>query len=161
MMSYTVVVDDQGVRDALANLLEVLGDATPVMKSIAEDMRTDVTDHFRTQLGSDGGEWLPSKRAYAATYAKGNTLYYGQTLRKSGRLLNSIAQDPSAITATPSMALLQTPVIYAPVHNFGLTIPNRNGTTTMPKREFMWLSRAAINAIIQRMQDAVAAAWNR
>ncbi len=45
-----------------------------------------------------------------------------------------------------------TPIIYGPVHEFGLTIPRRGGgTTKMPERSFLRSSVAELQADIVRM----------
>lgn len=88
-------------------------DLTPAMAAIANYMESEVQSRFETSTGPDGTFWAPPKRVIEG----GKSLLGGQTLIKSGRLLESIKPRNDATSAE-----VGTPVVYANIHNSGGTI---------------------------------------
>ncbi|WP_131667376.1 phage virion morphogenesis protein [Psychrobacter pygoscelis] len=68
---------------------------------------------FENQASPDGVPWKPSRRAIAQG---------GETLRDTGRLMNSIT-----FVSLPDGVEWGTNVIYAPIHQFGGVIRAKNG----------------------------------
>lgn len=103
MVRLEVGIQDEEVKSQIKALKERIGNLLPVMKPIAETIRTSVIKNFET--GGRPDKWKPSFRALSEN---------GQTLVKSGRLRNSIWAK-----ATPDTAVVGTNVKYAGIHQFG------------------------------------------
>jgi len=99
-------INDQAVTTMLARLASHMGDLSPCMRAIAEDMRAAVDENF-----DRGGRpsWRPSRRAMEQG---------GQTLIDTGRLRGSITHR-----STATAAFVGTNVEYARIHQEGATIP--------------------------------------
>ncbi len=104
----TVEIDAAEVRDAFARLARLGRDFRPVMERIGSYLVSSTQLRFEDQKGPDGRPWKPSERA---------RLQHGQTLRDTGRLMQSITYR-----ATRRQVEVGTNVIYAPVHQFGAEI---------------------------------------
>ena len=84
----------------------------PLLTSIGNEMVTSVSRRFETGTAPDGSRWPESLRA---------RLTGGQTLIKSGRLRDSIAETGPQLTARS--VEVGTNVVYAAIHQFGGIIP--------------------------------------
>lgn len=128
-------------------------------KEIGEAIVASTQNRFRTQMAPDGTRWQRSARAAEAG---------GQTLSKTRRLRNSINYR-----ATPRRVEVGTNLIYASVHQNGMTIKAKRSRylkfrignqfvqvkqVNIPARPFMGLSDAdneEINQIIKDRFDEV------
>ena len=84
----------------------------PLLTSIGNELITSVSRRFETGTAPDGSRWPESLRA---------RLTGGQTLIKSGRLRDSIAETGPQLTARS--VEVGTNVVYAAIHQFGGIIP--------------------------------------
>jgi phage gpG-like protein len=96
---------------ALVQRLQSLGPAkAALLKQLAEEAHTQVSEGFAAGRAPDGSSWAPlQSRA-------------GQPLLDTGRLRSSITY-----AIMESGFSLGTAVVYAPVHQFGATIRPKNG----------------------------------
>jgi len=104
----TVEIDTAEVRDVFARLSRLVRDFRPVMEEIGSYLVSSTLIRFEDQKGPDGRPWKPSERARRQG---------GQTLRDTGRLMQSITYR-----ASRRQVEVGTNVIYAPVHQFGAEI---------------------------------------
>ena len=102
-MQIVVKLDAEGVKQTIAGMLARLADRAPAMRIVAEIVRASVVKNF--EAGGRPEKWKPSRRAAREG---------GQTLVKSGRLVNSIFPRSDA-----SRAQIGTNVSYAAIHQFG------------------------------------------
>lgn len=84
----------------------------PLLAAIGNELVTSVSRRFETGTAPDGSRWPESLRA---------RLTGGQTLIKSGRLRDSIAETGPQLTARS--VEVGTNVVYAAIHQFGGIIP--------------------------------------
>ena len=96
------------------------------MKEIAIRGHADVIDHFQKEAGPSSS-WANTKRG-------------GKILQDTGRLKQSIRTSYSK-----RIAQVRTNMEYAATHNFGFKKKN------IPQREFMYLSKKAIEKIKKRL----------
>lgn len=106
MAGASVIVDDQEVIDAFKRLVDTGHNQTRALNEIGRYGKTSTQFRFRNQVGPDFRRWKPSKRAEE---------WGGQTLRKTGRLRNSITYN-----VDPKGVEWGTNVIYAAAHQFGI-----------------------------------------
>lgn len=136
----TIQVNDAGLKDLFKRMQKFGGDNVRVLSRLNVLMLQNVQQHFRKKEAPEG-KWEPLK------FRK------GQALRDTGRLYASIQKSRDI---GRNATVVGSNVIYAPVHNFGATIPvtdkMRNflrykginlkrdtRVVKIPKREFMWL----------------------
>lgn len=112
MSGITIQINDREVLESLGRLAGRVNDMQPVMEEIGAALKTSVQMRFERETGPDGQPWKPSLRAQAEG---------GQTLRDTGRLLQSITYRASA-----GEAEVGTNVIYAAVQQFGARITAKN-----------------------------------
>ena len=108
-MRIVAKLDAEEVKKTLGNILSRLADRRPAMRIVGEIVRTSVTKNF--EVGGRPVQWKPSRRAAREG---------GQTLVKSGRLVNSIFAE-----ADNSRAVVGTNVKYARAHQLGAKIGAR------------------------------------
>jgi phage virion morphogenesis protein len=116
-----VRLDAEEVKKTLAGMLEKMANRAPAMRIIAEIVRTSVSKNF--ERGGRPLSWKPSRRAEREG---------GQTLVKTGRLVNSIFPRSDA-----TKAQVGTNVVYAAIHQFGGKIGARV-LTPVNKKALFW-----------------------
>ena len=84
----------------------------PLLAAIGNELVTSVSRRFETGTAPDGSRWPESLRA---------RLTGGQTLIRTGRLRDSIAETGPQLTARS--VEVGTNVVYAAIHQFGGIIP--------------------------------------
>jgi len=104
MISPGIKIDDREMQKVCAKIVERGVNKKPALRTIGAIARESVRWNFRA--GGRPNKWQPSKRVSGK---RG-----GQTLRKSGRLQNSIASSVGS-----DSVIVGTNVVYAPTHNFG------------------------------------------
>lgn len=104
----SLTLNDQALRDALAQSADALGDLTQLMDEIGAALVDVVRGHFEAGEAPDGRGWLRSRAARERS---------GQTLLKDGHLRDSITYE-----ATSTSVEVGTNLIYAAIHQFGGTI---------------------------------------
>lgn len=140
----TITVDDSAFRQYLADLQGRLGDLTPVMQSIGQEMETRISARFETETDPDGKAWQPWADATRDTYPEdGNH----RILDRYGDMLGSLNWDADATSVRVGFG--QT---YATFHEFG--------TKKMPRRGLLFqdpesgrLAPADEQAVIDMLQD--------
>jgi len=116
------------------------------MGEITTLVQKDIEDHFNKER-SPVGKWR--KRKDNKTHP---------ILNLSGALKRSITSKASANIGKLTISI-KSDLIYAKVHNNGMTIRNRGGGyTQMPKRQFAWISKdvrdKSMEIIIKGVLDA-------
>ena len=126
----------------------------PLLTSIGNEMVTSVSRRFETGTAPDGSRWPESLRA---------RLTGGQTLIKSGRLRDSIAETGPQLTARS--VEVGTNVVYAAIHQFGGVIRARRAkalrvpgigfrkSVTIPARPYLGLSDTDARVIQDLTED--------
>ncbi len=103
MIETGIKIDDSELDTVLGNIVARSSSKRQALKTIGAIGRESVRRNFRE--GGRPQKWTPSKRVEGKR---------GQTLRKTGRLQNSIAASVGS-----ESVIIGTNVVYAAVHNFG------------------------------------------
>lgn len=106
-----------GLDAALARLVGLSGDLSPVTGAIARHLETSVDRRFEREQAPGGATWPKSIRARKTG---------GRTLTDTARLRQSITSDSDATTAR-----VGTNVVYAAIHQFGGQIDRQARTQTV------------------------------
>jgi hypothetical protein len=148
--------DDHEIKDYLRKLQDrleaVKGGAKEFLGILDAVVFRDVIEHFDNQAGPDG-PWAARKEPYRS-FIEGegytNILQVTGRLRNAGRRRNAdlnvgaslgVRGKPPTRPGKVMNEFIQwiNPVPYARAHD--------EGTDTLPKREFMWLSKEAVENI--------------
>jgi len=105
MTRIEIKADDKHLQQALAALVRLGQDLTPVMAVIGSYVENATKERFDTGVGPDGIPWRPSRRAAATG---------GKTLVDRGHLRDSITYF-----AIADEVMIGSNVIYAAIHQFG------------------------------------------
>ena len=103
MISPGIKIDDHELQKVCAKIVERGANKKDALRTIGAIARESIRYNFRA--GGRPNKWPASKRATGSR---------GQTLRKTGRLQNSITS-----TITGDSVIVGTNVIYAAVQNYG------------------------------------------
>lgn len=173
MTDAQILLEERQVGIELGRLAELPHrEGAQIMGAVARYMLTAMQMRFRTQVGTDGERWLPSRRAEKEG---------GQTLRDSNRLFRSLTRRSG-----PDYAEAGTNVVYAAAHHFGIrkvvTVPAHRRMTRrthgergavsvrlspvrshtrhmfLPQREFAGFSRADPVRILEILRRGIAEA---
>lgn len=120
-ITLTVAHDLPKTQASLNQLQQKLGDLTPVLDTIGQQLEDSTVDRFATKIAPDGVSWanlMPS-----TIVQKGNH----NILVESGDLASSITHH-----ANKSSVTVGTPERYGVYHQFG--------TADMPARPFLGIS---------------------
>lgn len=112
MTSFKITVDDQAVRQALADLAAKAGDLSPALRAIARLLRNSTEDAFAKQASPFGAAWAQLKPATLKARRGGGA--GARILQDSGQLAASITATSDATSAT-----LTAGKRYAAIHQFG------------------------------------------
>lgn len=113
-VTMTLALDDVAPRAALGRVVDASADMTPLMDDIGALLVAGAVERIgQTNEAPDGSPWPKSLRA---------TLEGGPTLHDSGQLMRSINAQPEARSV-----MVGSNMIYAGVHQEGMTIRPRNG----------------------------------
>ncbi|MEW6378598.1 MAG: phage virion morphogenesis protein [bacterium] len=110
---FSITSNCKEVQTTFIQVAHRLEDMRPVFQDFQGRMQRSISRNF-----AEGGrpvKWEPSKRALSRGRGKGKT---GQTLRKSGILLNSLT-GPGSSTTGPDFLEIATNVPYAKTHQYG------------------------------------------
>lgn len=133
MGQYELSIKIEGLDTTVRNIDGVAkraGDLTPAWRKIAVLGFKDVIQHFRDTAGPEG-RWKALKPSTIKRRRKGSSV----PLQDTGRLRNSLMPGRGITKISPRQAILSTNVEYAGFHEFG--------TSRIPKRSFMWISKGA------------------
>lgn len=154
-----ITIDDREFRRVFAELQRRGVDLGPAMREIAAEMESVTRGRFEKQAGPGGRAWIPSIRARETG---------GQTLRDTGRLLQSITS-----LSRKNVAIWGTNVIYAAIQQFGGTIHAKSPrglrfkigdrfvtkqSVTLPARPFLGLDKTDERTIREILGDYLTAA---
>ncbi len=162
-------IDDAELRAAWRQLEILMGDTTPVMRTIGKGLVKDTHGHFETESDPWGNAWAPLNPAYAET-KRGAGILRESAMR--GGLMGSItyrAGRDSVETGSNKP--------YAGVHQGGATIEPKNGkylrfplgdgyaqveSVTIPARQYLGIGpheeRTILESVIDALDRAVARA---
>ena len=125
-VEFRVEVDGlEATQARLQELLQRMGDLTPVMDEIGAYLRDSTDERFETGTGPDGQAWKPSIRALAEG---------GQTLVDSSLLRKSITWR-----ARRDSVEVGSNLDYAAIHQMGGKA-GRNHAVTLPARPYLGIS---------------------
>jgi phage gpG-like protein len=128
METISVQINSKALQDYIKKFSGNLDRLNTLFQRSSNIMHADIVKHFNTDKQSgDGSPWAPVRYKPKS----------GSILVRTSRLRNSMAQRWTNKTAE-----VFTNVEYGATHNFG--DPKRN----IPQREFMWLSKDAMDQII-------------
>lgn len=114
----TVTIDSTAVTDVLAKIQRRLGDLSPAMEGIGQEMAGRVSGRFETQTDPSGTPWAQWAPSTVASYpADGN----GAVLDRYGDMLDKLSHQADKTSVRIGFG---TP--YATYHEWG--------TKTMPRR---------------------------
>ena len=141
-MQVQITVDDQVVRQRLAQLREAGSDLSPAMREIAGHLLDGVNEAFASERSPARGRvWTPLKPATVRDRVR-KGYGRGPILERSGDLISRILADWDDTTAVAG-----TNVVYAATHHFG--DPARG----IPARPFLGMSRDTRDVVV----DAIVA----
>ncbi|MFI3186582.1 MAG: phage virion morphogenesis protein [Methylococcaceae bacterium] len=128
-------IDDRGVLAALARVQQRIGNITPLLAEIGEDMKESTMERFVTSKDPYGMMWALNSGVSQEMFEEGVKPLIGDT----GLLNSTINYNVLSTTAVE----IGSPMIYAAMQQFG-------GTTTqfphlwgdIPARPYLGLSEA-------------------
>lgn len=145
-------VDAHELIEALDNVLKGMKrDFMQVSPIISRIMLSDVQGHFSKGMGPEG-QWKDLKQSYVDRLGTKNRRSY---LYRTGKLLRGIKTNPLKKSARVTVQS-----DYAKIHNFGGT-PELKFNNTMPKREYMYLSKEAQDQIVDLYTSFIKGKWDR
>jgi phage gpG-like protein len=128
MESISVQINSKPLQDYIRKFSSNLDRLDTLFQRSSNVMHADIVKHFNSdKKGSDGSPWAPVK--YKPTR--------GSILVRTSRLRNSMVQRWTNKTAE-----VFTNVEYGATHNFG------DSKRNIPQREFMWVSKDAMDQIM-------------
>ncbi|PHM24591.1 phage virion morphogenesis protein [Xenorhabdus ehlersii] len=149
MSNITITINDNDLMRGLHALASSAEDLTPAMRKIAATLSAETSFNFE----ADGRPaWIPSVAAQDRS---------GQTLQKTGRLMNSINTRYDS-----SSAVIGTNIIYARIHQMGGET-GRNKSISLPARPYLpvtaedELSPEATRSVLSAIQRHLEAAARR
>ena len=106
-----IKIDDKKFKEYFKKIAQKVKNMSPLMQEISEEMHDAVEENFEQQGRPKWPKLKPS------TLKKRED---GQILQDTGALVNSISNNHDSTSA-----IVGTNKIYAPIHQFGGTIPAR------------------------------------
>ncbi|GAB4209337.1 MAG: phage virion morphogenesis protein [Tibeticola sp.] len=152
MSTFTIEIEDQGLRAALKALQGRVDNMQPVMADLGEKLLERTKHRFETSTGPDGAAWKPNSPATLALLASG----LGKSYRKNSGALNKRGQaridekkpligatrqlgKQIVYSATGNRLTVSTTAVtaaYAAIQQFGGQA-GRGRKVTIPARPFM------------------------
>lgn len=146
MAALIIEVQDNEVRAALNQLAERVGNASPFLKALGEDIVARSKARFQASTGPDGQRWAPNARstieAYIAKkggFGKRGINKKGQGLAMSKKPLIGESRDLSRQIfpqVTGNALVVGSSPIYAAIQQFGGQA-GRGKKATIPARPFL------------------------
>ena len=127
-------VDTSELERLADDLVERISRPAPALRAVADLAEQTIQRNFTA--GGRPTKWAALKHRY------------GQPLRDTGRLMNSISAQPVG----DRTVLVGTNVVYAAIHNFGGKA-GRGRKVTIPQREFMVIPEDEIGDIQDLLQN--------
>lgn len=148
-MSSQVVFDDIEVRKMIEGLITRAGQVRKkdqaIIGILSSIVYRDIMQHFDQQLGEDDPwpQWSPRYRAFMEKIGKGGN----RILQDSGRLRQSF--QPTNVRPTEAGLLWFNNAKTA--KGFPYAAAHDEGGRRLPQRQFMWLSREALDDIEEQI----------
>lgn len=118
----TITVDDTAFRQHIARLQQRLGDLTPVLAGIGQELETRIHNRFEIRSDPEGQPWAPWAESTLATYPEdGNR----RLLDRYGDMRGHLNWDADATSVRVGFV-----EPYATYHEFG--------TKKMPRRGLLF-----------------------
>lgn len=151
MTSFTIAVEDQGVKTALKALAARMGNLLPVLQVIGEGITERTKHRFDTSTAPDGTPWKPNSAATLAMLsgrlaeAKSNVKKNGSLNAKGARLLankkpligesQDLRRQIIPLATGNTLTVTSSPK-YAAIQQFGGKA-GRGRKVTIPARPFL------------------------
>lgn len=157
MADFEIRVEDRQVRDALAQLLDRVQDATPAMEDIARALRNHTEDAFQSQASPFGPAWEDLKESTKDRREKAGH-WPGSILQVTGGLAGSISSAAGADWAQVGVGKAGGKEGYGAIHQFGGLTDMAPGPAAIPERPFLPVDRAGNlpDAVRQEILDILA-----
>ena len=125
----TVTVDSKPVTDVLTKLQKRMGNLTPAMEGIGQELNSRVSARFETRSDPQGHPWAPWAPSTRDNYPKDGR---GQLLERHGAMLQSLSfdADKASVRVGFSAVASKGGDVYAAYHEWG--------TKTMPRRGLLF-----------------------
>jgi phage gpG-like protein len=125
----TVTVNSKPVDDLLSKLLGRMGDLTPAMKSIGQELNSRISARFETRSDPLGRAWAPWAESTRENYPKDGR---GLLLEQSGEMLKNRTFEADSTTVRVGFGAVASKKgdVYAAYHEWG--------TDKMPRRGLLF-----------------------
>ncbi|MBF0589712.1 MAG: phage virion morphogenesis protein [Magnetococcales bacterium] len=146
-------IDDEKVRDALQNVLDVVEDPTELYKSIGDYLTNSTRDRFRQEESPEGVAW----QELSPTTLLGKRKDDKRILKEkgiSGGLMGRISRQ-----ASREGVRVGSNVVYAAIHQFGGLAGPKDRRVIIPARPYLGLSPEDKAEIMQLAKDEIMQDW--
>jgi phage gpG-like protein len=122
----TVTVNSKPVDDLLTKLLGSMGDLTPAMKSIGQELNSRISARFETRTDPLGTPWAPWTESTRDNYPKDGR---GLVLERHGDMLKSLnfQADGTSVRVGFGAVASKKGDVYAAYHEWGTVKMLRRG----------------------------------
>jgi phage virion morphogenesis protein len=147
-----IELDAHAVTLALRNLKQTIGDITPVLEEIGEELVYSTKQRFGSTTGPDGHRWEENSPV-TLEHKRGNRPLTGET--------GSLRDEINKQLLDPDTLAIVSPMEYSAMQQFGGTkaeFPNLWGD--IPARPFLGISDEDNEEILDIIQSHLSAAMN-
>lgn len=125
----TVTADSKPVSDMLATLRRRMGDLSPAMDSVGQELNSRISARFETRSDPLGKAWAPWTKSTQDSYPKDGR---GQLLQRHGAMLQSLSfsADKTSVRVGFGAVASKSGDVYAAYHEWG--------TKHMPRRGLLF-----------------------
>lgn len=125
----TVTVKSKPVTDVLTKLQQRMGDLTPAMDGIGQELNSRISARFETRSDPQGHPWAPWAQSTRDNYPKDGR---GQLLERHGAMLQSLSfsADKTSVRVGFGAVAGKSGDVYAAYHEWG--------TKKMPRRGLLF-----------------------
>ncbi|BCH55281.1 phage virion morphogenesis protein [Agrobacterium vitis] len=141
-ISYIATIDDQDMREKLAELIGKMTRPTGFYKNVGEHLLNSVKDNFEAEATPDGTRWQALSQTTRDLRSQKYSNAPAAILRASGDLMNSINMQ-----ASDTEVRIGSSLIYAAIHQFGGDA-GRGKEVTIPARPYLGLSAADEDEVV-------------
>lgn len=122
----TVTVNSKPVEDLLTKLLGRMGDLTPAMQGIGQELNSRISARFETHTDPLGKAWAPWKDSTRDNYPKDGR---GLLLERHGAMLRSLSFQADSTTVRVGFGAVASKSgdVYAAYHEWGTKNMERRG----------------------------------
>lgn len=138
----TVTVKSKPVTDVLTKLQQRMGDLTPAMDGIGQELNSRISARFETRSDPQGHPWAPWAQSTRDNYPKDGR---GQLLERHGAMLQSLSfsADKTSVRVGFGAVAGKSGDVYAAYHEWstkkmprrGLLFADPNAGTLAPNDE--------------------------